>query len=194
MNEPGIKFIEVPNMTNDFDYKKFVNNYTGFEGPYVDANTLKRAFECIGAYDTPYNRRIMNEAAIQIFYYNGDNKIRFTYRISSWYKIETDSDEELDQYVYSVILENITCVSDSAWYDTNHFSMCAENETKNYEFIMESSYWRIKDLVFMTDVIAAYHFGHNKYNLPDKWYIDKDFVEKLFTEHKKLEEIKDDFK
>ena len=67
MNEPGIKFIEVPNMTNDFDYKKFVNNYTGFEGPYVDANTLKRAFECIGAYDTPYNRRIMNDAAIQIF-------------------------------------------------------------------------------------------------------------------------------
>jgi hypothetical protein len=46
----------------------------------------------------------------------------------------------------------------------------------------------------MTDVIAAYHFGHNKYNLPDKWYIDKDFVEKLFTEHNKLEEIKDDFK
>ena len=59
MNKPGIKFIEVPNMTNDVDYKKFVNNYTGFDGPYVDANSLKRAFGCIGAYDNTYNRSII---------------------------------------------------------------------------------------------------------------------------------------
>ena len=63
----------------------------------------------------------------------------------------------------------------------------------DYEFIIEETYWTIKDLVFMTDVIAAYHFGYNKYNLPDKWYYDKDFVIKLFTEHNKLEEIKNDF-
>ena len=183
MNKPGIKFIEIPNMTNDVDYKKFVNNYTGFDGPYVDANSLKRAFGCIGAYDNPYNRSIMNDASIKIFYYNWNNTIRFTYRIASWYKIETESDDELDQYAYSVILENITC----------DFGVCAEHEAKYYEYLIESSYWTIKDLVFMTDVIAAYHFGHNKYNLPDKWYIDKDFVRKLFTEHNNLEEIKNDF-
>lgn len=191
---PGIRFIEVPNMANEFDYKKFVNNYTGFEGPYIDADSLQRAFGFIGTYDTPYNRRMMEDAAIKIFYYNGSNKISFTYKVDKWYPIETESDDELDKYVYSISLESITCDYGSTWYDTNRFSMCASNEAKDYEFIIESTYWTIKDLVFMTDVIAAYHFGHNKYNLPDKWYYDKEFVIKLFTEHNKLEEIKDDFK
>ena len=191
---PGIKFIEVPNMANEFDYKKFVNNYTGFDGPYLDVNSIKRAFGVIGAYDTPYNRRMLEDAAIKIFYYNGNDKIRFTYKVYKWYPIETESEDELDQYVYSLSLENITCDFGSTWYDTNHFDMCAKNEAQNYEYIIGSTYWTIKDLVFMTDVIAAYHFGHNKYNLPDNWYIDKDFVIKLFTEHSKLEEIKDDFK
>jgi hypothetical protein len=193
-NAPGIKFIEIPNMVSDFETNKFVNNYTGFDGPYVNVDSLKQAFGFIGAYDTPYNRRMLENAAIKIFYYNGSNKISFTYKVDKWYPIETDNNDELDKYVYSISLESITCDYGSAWYDTKHFSMCAENEAKDYEFIIECTYWRIKDLVFMTDVIAAYHFGHNKYNLPDKWYIDKDFVEKLFTEHNKLEEIKDDFK
>lgn len=193
MNEPRIKFIEISNTANEFNYNKFVNNYTGFDGPYVDASSLKRAFGYIGAYDTPYNRSIMNDASVKIFYYKGNNTIRFTYKVDKRYTIESNSNDELDKYAYSVVLESITCDFGSSWYDTNNFSMCARNEAKDYEFIIESSYWTIKDLVFMTDVIAAYHFGNNKYNLPDKWYFDKEFVNKLFTEHNKLEEIKNDF-
>ena len=60
------------------------------------------------------------------------------------------------------------------------------------EFVINSV--KAKRKISFVHCDFKHYFGHNKYNLPDKWYIDKDFVEKLFTEHKKLEEIKDDFK
>ena len=162
-------------------------------GPYVDTSKLHRAMNMVGMFDTPYNRSILSDGAIDITYFIGQQKITFNFVVTGWDMIDTESTDEDDGYCVSVQLNSITQNVDNYNFDNNYYLNGISHPTRGYEWFISRAMWMVKDLTFATDLIMDYEFCGNQHHLPDGWYDDLEFVKKLFTERDKLNELKKDF-
>lgn len=162
-------------------------------GPYVDTSKLHRAMNMVGMFDTPYNRSILSDGAIDITYFIGQQKITFNFVVTGWDMIDTESTDEDDGYCVSVKLNSITQNVDNYNFDNNYYLNGISHPTRGYEWFITRTMWTVKDLTFATDLIMDYEFCGNQHHLPDGWYDDLEFVKKLFTERDKLNELKKDF-
>ena len=162
-------------------------------GPYVDTSKLHRAMNTIGMFDTPYNRSILENGAIDITYFIGIQKITFNFVVTGWNMIDTESTDEDDGYCVNVKLDSITQNMDNYNFDNNYYLNGISHPTRGYEWFITRTMWMVKDLTFATDLIMDYEFCGNQHHLPDKWYDDLEFIKKLFVERDKLNELKKDF-
>lgn len=186
MNQLKIDIQPFPENKYSSDYNKCCS------GPYVDTSKLHRAMNTIGMFDTPYNRSILENGAIDITYYIGQQKITFNFVVTGWNMIDTESTDEDDGYCVNVRLNSITQNMDNYNFDYNYCHGIS-HPTRGYEWFIGQTMWMVKDLTFATDLIMDYEFCGNQHHLPDRWYVDLEFIKKLFVEREKLNELKKDF-
>ena len=188
-NEPGVKIGFAP--AERTVIKDYSTDYVDWEGPYFDLSKLVRALDCVGLYDTEYNRSILRDASIKVVYYKGPSKMTFHFDVSGWNAFENPkAKDDTDNYIYNLSLVNIICEDD---YTETLNKNVYGSYIHHYDFLFNRVYWSIKDLIFATDLIMDYEYCGNKHHHPVKWYYDVDYISKLYDANIKLEQIKDDF-
>ena len=126
------------------------NDFTGFQGPFVDYSLVERGMNTIGLIYTPDNRDCFHNMGLEVYYYSPYNtKTTFKFKVEgtdlpgSGYTFGVDNIYE--HYLYYCYIQNIT----------------VDDMPSLYGFpIVGCEYFReplnLKDITFITDLIVDY--------------------------------------
>lgn len=185
-------------MMSDVVCKQFYRKQGRFAGPLVDYTELQKCMHSFSSYYNNYDRM-----SIDVIYYTEyDNKITFTFKVIDYYNHQNMiSDKPADLFTnafsFKLDLYSINHVRDNVFAGDDrmfHFELPSPINIKYAPQSYFLTYHKIRDIVFMTDLMMDVFYGDNKYKLDKNKINDEEYLSKVKIVQDKLNEIEKDFK
>lgn len=187
-------------MMSDLVCEQFYRKQGRFAGPLVDYTELQRGMLSYSSgYYNDYDRM-----SIDVIYYTVfNNKVTFTFNVIDYYNHQNTmiSDNMVDQFTdafsFKLDLYSINQVRDNIYAGDGGMFHCELPTPINIKYAPQSyfhTHHKIKDIVFMTDLIMDVFYGYNKYKLDINKINVVEYLRKVMTIQDKLNEIEKDFK
>ena len=165
------------------------NNFTGFQGPFVDYSAVENGMNTLYLIDTPETRYRLNSMGLEVYYYSPYNtKTTFRFKVEGTDLPNPNNytfgeDNIYEHYLYYCYLNDIT----------------VDNMPTLYGFPMIcGDYFKeplsLKDITFITDLIVDYMWGKNQYNLKEDDFKNITLLHKIRKNVSDLKDIEKDFK
>ena len=187
---------------HDMISEQFYKDCGRFAGPVIDYTELNRGMQSFSySFDSVGYEKMYLDV---IYYVPYDNKLTFTFRVSSFdldQQItnvgDTPADRFTNAFLYRLDLYSINQERDNRFMgadDRYYFNIPTPINIKYAPQSYFYTHHKMKDIVFMTDLMMDVFYGDNKYKL-DKDRINNDeYLSKIQTIQDKLIAIEEDFK
>ncbi len=190
-------------MMSDVVCKQFYRKQGSFAGPLVDYTGLQKSMQSFSYSSSYYNS--YDRMSIDVIYYTEyNNKVTFKFNVNGFdfnqnnTKVsDTHADLFTNAFSFKLDLYSINHVSDNVFAGDDrmfHFELPTPINIKYAPQSYFLTHYKIKDIVFMTDLMMDVFYGDNKYKLDKNKINDVEYLSKVKTIQDKLNEIEKDFK
>lgn len=189
-------------MMSELVSEQFYRKQGSFAGPLVDYTELQKSMQSFSYSSSYYNS--YDRMSIDVIYYTEyNNKVTFKFNVIDYYNHQNTmiSDNMVDQFTdafsFKLDLYSINHVRDNIFTGDGRMFNFELPSPINIKYAPQSyflTHYKIKDIVFMTDLMMDVFYGDNKYKLDKNKINDVEYLRKVKTIQDKLNEIEKDFK